>query len=210
MRSATRRTLRTLIVLLGLGTALHAGAANIECWKNKDGVRECGNSVPPEYSQQRVEILNDQGVVIDVRAPAKTKEELEQEKREAQAKAEAEKRAAEQARQDQILLNTFTSDKDILLARDQKLGAVESIIEITQSSIESLRRQLNQLTERAADLERSGKQATPELLDDMADLRRQIKDKEDYIQKERTEKEQLRAEYAAQLKRFRELKGSTQ
>ena len=26
--------------------------AAIKCWTNKDGVRECGNVVPPEYSQE--------------------------------------------------------------------------------------------------------------------------------------------------------------
>ena len=25
--------------------------ANIKCWTNEDGVRECGNKIPPEYSQ---------------------------------------------------------------------------------------------------------------------------------------------------------------
>ena len=57
---------------------LSSGAeATIKCWTNSEGVRECGNSIPPEYSQQGHTELNSQGVVIEENERAKTAEELE-------------------------------------------------------------------------------------------------------------------------------------
>ncbi len=38
----------TLMFVLCLGTAQ---AGKIKCWTNSDGVRECGNIVPQEYTQ---------------------------------------------------------------------------------------------------------------------------------------------------------------
>lgn len=35
--------------LLTLVASMQANAA-IKCWTNNEGVRECGNRVPPEYS----------------------------------------------------------------------------------------------------------------------------------------------------------------
>ena len=37
------------VALLALPPMAGAG---IKCWTNNDGVRECGNAVPPEYAQQ--------------------------------------------------------------------------------------------------------------------------------------------------------------
>ena len=50
--------------LLIPATSAHA---TIKCWKNKDNVRECGQAVPQEYSQQRIEVINSKGIVIKVR-----------------------------------------------------------------------------------------------------------------------------------------------
>ena len=73
---------RLLVCLLGFCIAAPgAMAGSIKCWTNKEGVRECGAVVPPEYSQQRVEIMNERGIVVDVKEAAKTKEQLAEEAR---------------------------------------------------------------------------------------------------------------------------------
>ena len=38
--------------------------ADIKCWRNKDNVRECGQAVPPEYSQKRIEVINSKGITV--------------------------------------------------------------------------------------------------------------------------------------------------
>ena len=50
--------------------------AGIKCWTNKEGYKECGNAVPPEYAQQGHTELNKQGLVVDQQERAKTPEEL--------------------------------------------------------------------------------------------------------------------------------------
>ena len=191
-------------LLLGLALLLAAPMASagsrIKCWVNKDGVRECGQFVPPEYAQQRIEIVNERGIVIEVIEAAKTKEQLAKE-------AAERRRLAEQKRRDQILLNTFTTERDIELARKSRVQAIESIIAITNSNTRSLKASLAKVQKRAADFERAGEEPPKELFEEMDSLKRQIQDNEEFVAKKQRDIIALEKRFDADLKRFRELKG---
>ncbi len=75
MNATVMRIALILVLVTGLSPSPPAHA-RIKCWTNKDDIRECGNVVPPEYSQKGHEELSDQGIVIDRKERAKTPEEL--------------------------------------------------------------------------------------------------------------------------------------
>ena len=189
---------------LGLALLLAAGPAAagglIKCWVNKEGIRECGQVVPPEYAQQRIEIINDRGIVVDVIEAAKSRAQLARE-------AAERRRRAEQKRRDAILLNTFTTERDIELARKSRIQAIESIIAITNSNTRSLKANLAKVQKRAADFERAGEKPPKALFEEMENLKRQIKDNEDFVAKKQRDIIALEKRFDADLKRFRELKG---
>ena len=54
--------------------------ANIKCWTNEDGVRECGNKIPPEYSQGASVKISRGGVIIGEEEAAKSLETIRKEK----------------------------------------------------------------------------------------------------------------------------------
>ena len=74
-----------LIILLILSTLILASNANarMKCWTNSDGVKECGDKVPPEYTQQGYQELGKGGIVREETNRVRTKEELQKEKVEA-------------------------------------------------------------------------------------------------------------------------------
>ena len=199
-----------LLCALPLLAALPApGNAGIKCWTNDQGVRECGNAIPPEYVDQRNETLNDRGMTVDVQERAKTEEELEAERRrEAEAarrRAEAEARRQEQARRDRVLLSTFTSVEDIKDSRERKAAAIDATIELNRRTIASLEEKLTGYEQRAARLERKGQQVPDGLIQDMARLRQQIENKRGFVESKQAEKEALLEKYAADIRRYREL-----
>ena len=61
--------------------------ARMKCWTNNEGVKECGDTVPPEYTQQGYKELSKEGIVKDETKRVKTKEELEKEREKARAVA---------------------------------------------------------------------------------------------------------------------------
>lgn len=187
------------ILLLGPAEGV---TGEIKCWKNNDGFRECGQVVPPEYSQKRIEVINERGITVRVIEGAKTPEQLAEDAR----LAEEKKRQQEQRQYDRNLLITYTKDEDIEAARDKKINALQLSIDLTAGNAKVLERKLNKLRQQAADYERSAKPVPQQLLDDIAELKRQLNNKAKFIVDKEQEIVRLKKQYASDLARFRELK----
>jgi hypothetical protein len=196
----------TILVLVLPGQAY----GRIKCWTNNEGVRECGSVIPPEYAQKGHEEISDQGMVVDEKKRAKTEEELAEEKRLAAIKAEEARKAEVQAKQDKILLDTFSSVDDIEMTRDSKISAIDSSIKLANKRSEKIQIDLDKRIETAATEERAGKAPSEALLKDIESLRRQLNDNKSFIAKKRAEQEELRADYAVDIARFNELKAGAE
>lgn len=199
--------LATLILIpVSLLLTNQVNAKTIKCWTNKNGVRECGRSVPPEYSQTRIEIVNERGLIVDVIEAAKSKEELELEREREELRKLREKERKEQARLDNILLNTFTTERDLLLARDNNLKAVQGQIDISKGNLKLLETNLGELQGRAANIERAGKKPPEKLINEINEMAEAVKKKKQHIEKKESDQKDLQERFAHDLKRFRELK----
>lgn len=198
----------SLLTLLA-AAVLPAQAASIKCWTNKDGVRECGQTIPPEYSQKSVTEMNNQGMVVKQKARAKTEEELQEEEKRAAEEKEKKRQAEERAKQDRILLYTFSSVDDIKMVRDEQLAALESNIKVTQKRNEKIQGDLDNRMKAAAAAERAGTEPSDSLLKDIQSLKDQIDSNNKFIQQKRDQMEQTKQEYSDKIERFRELKGKS-
>ncbi len=193
------------LVITGLLTQ-PAQAGKFKCWTNSEGVKECGSFVPPEYSQQRIETRNASGRVVEIKERAKTKEELEEIARLEELKKIEEAKRAEQKKKDDILLKTFTRERDINMLRDSKVSVIEGIITVTKSNNKALGKKLKKLQKRAANVERRGKKPPKALLDEISSIERQIARNKASIKAKRAEQAEIREQYSKTLERFRYLK----
>lgn len=195
-----------LAALIAILTVPCSSFAAIKCWTNKQGVRECGNTVPPEYAQQETRTLNQRGVTVDVKQRAKTPEELERERaareEEERRQAEERQRQEEQANYDRMLLATFSTEEELERARERSVNAIDATIDVTNATIATLNRRLEDQQRRA------GKEPSEAQKDDIAALERQIEEKQAYVDYKQREKDELLRKYDADLKRFRELKAT--
>jgi hypothetical protein len=183
-----------------------AQAGKLYKWVDENGQTRYGDRIPPQYAKKRNETLNNQGIVVETKAAAKTPEQLAEEKRLAVLKAEQERERQEQAREDRILLDTFTNEDEMILTRDGKIEAIEAVIRITEGRIHKTKQRLSALNGRAADLERAGKPVPDQLKADMAEARGQIQHNLDYIENRKREQQKIREKFARDIQRFRELK----
>ncbi len=216
MNSASKQTFLflTLCGTLLLPLSSHAG---IKCWTNKEGIRECGNMVPPEYAQQESRTINERGITTGVTDRAKTSEELKKERErlaeeerqkaeEAQRQAEEEQRRKEQAAYDRVLLATFLTEDDIIRSRDRKLSVIDATIELTRTTRDKLQEKLEKEEAHAARYKNANKPVPENIQKELISLNKQIDDKESYIASKVKERIELTDKYAADLARFQELK----
>lgn len=197
---------RALVGALAI-TFASGASAGIKCWTNSEGVRECGDSIPPEYAQERHEEINSQGITVDRVEAAMSAEEVEAKRREARAAEAAAREQARQAERDRVLLDTYTSVTDLELARDGQIDHIESQIRITEDRIEKLQRNLDDKIGRAAEVERRGKTPPPNLIAEIDNLQSQIDESEAFISSKERERELVKEQFVDDIRRYRELKG---
>ncbi len=121
--------MRLIPVLLFASSALLAqgvaAQARIFCCTDDKGTRVCGDFLPPACQGRAYEERDGKGFIAkQVEAPL-TPEQLAKREAENARKAEEAKKAAEERRRNQALLATYSSEKDILTARDRALAEVE-------------------------------------------------------------------------------------
>jgi len=179
--------------------------ARIKCWENSDGVRECGEKVPPEYAQKSHKEISNQGITLDESERAKTEEERLEQERLAAIEKEKEAIKAHAVAQDKILLDTYSNTDDIQMTSDGKISALESTIKLANKRNEKIQSDLDKLTATAAAEELAGKQPSEDLLKDIESLNRQIKNNDKYIADKRMEQEEIKKEYAGKIERFLQL-----
>ena len=195
------------LVSMSLVVISTSAQARIKCWKNSDGVRECGKTIPPEYSQQAHEEINSRGITVETSDRAKTDEERSEEDRLVAIQEEENKRKAEAAAQDKILLDTYSNTDDIQMTSDGKIAALESSIGLANKRKEKIQANLDKDTATAAAEELAGKQPTEDLLKDIKSLERQIEDLDKFIVDKYLAQEMIEKEYAEKIARYKELTG---
>lgn len=143
-------------------------------WIDKDGHIYYSDKVPPKQSKLERNVLNDSGRVVETVKAAKTQEQIELEKRLAILRAEQEKIIAKQKWIDKVLLSTFRNVDDLRLTLNGKLVAVDAQKRVYVKNKEFLLEDLARLHKRAAQSERRGKKVPVSILDQMAQIEKNI------------------------------------
>ena len=180
-------------------------SARMKCWTNSEGIKECGDKIPPEYTQQGYQELSKGGIVIEEKERIKTKEELEKAKKEAAIIAREEEKERNKKIHDKMLLETFVTIKEIETARDQKIEAVESTIKVTQKRIIKLQYLLDdELNQNSLDKQIDGED---EKFNNAESLKEQISDNKKFIKNKIDEQRKIKKMYMEYIARFKKLKG---
>ena len=185
-----------------------AQAGKLKKWIDENGQVQYGDSIPPRYAKKSIQTLNNEGVVIKTRAAAKTPEQIAREKQLAALKASQERVRKAQARNDRILLDTFTNEDEMIMTRDGKVEAIEAIIRVTKGRIEKIRQRLSSQKQRAANMERAGKPVPKSITQKISESRAQIRQNLAYIEKRKQDQQAIKDKFEMDIKRFRELKAA--
>jgi len=201
----TRHLASHLLLLMALLTASSAFGERMYKWVDENGQVHYSNQLPPEATQRKREVINDQGRTVKVYRAPLTPEEKVEEKRLAELEARKKELAEKRANHDRSLLATYSSKEDMYPVRDAKISAIESLIKVTNSRISSMQGRLLELTGEAAGYERSGKKLPASLLSRISNLRKQIERNKDFVVDKKREIEDIRLQFESDVRRYIEL-----
>ena len=197
--------LHFLLLLPALLCTSTAFAERTFKWTDSDGHVHYGNRVPPEYARQERKVMNKRGRTIQVYEAAKTPEQWQNEQQLKEEAARNKILADKQAVHDRSLLATYSSEQDMLLAKNGKVAAVDALLQLTNSRIVSMQERLHVLTEEAATYERSGKALPASLQSQLKNLRKQLTVNEAFVKEKELERLAISKQFDADIARYIEL-----
>jgi len=185
-----------------LCTALCFNAeAKLYKWVDDAGETHYGEVIPPEYANRDTKVL-DKGRVSD------RSETFDSAKKNSVKKETAEDKAAtETHRRDEALLNSYSNEKEIDLARDRNLLQIEARVNTYSTMLKSAQTSLEDLNKESAALTQKKRGIPQSLTDDIAAAEALVAKRQKELETSQKEMETVKARYEADKQHYRELKG---
>jgi chromosome segregation ATPase len=196
---------RLLVGAVALCAAISMNAeAKLFKWVDKNGQTHYGEVIPPEYADRDTKQL-DNGRIKD-RSETFDNDKINSTKKE----TPEEKEAKESRRRDEALLNSFTTEKEIDLSRDRSLLQIEARINSYTTLIKSAKITVDELHQESDNRTSKGWKIPQSLTDDIAAAEERVAKLQRDLENSQKESESVKARYAGEKQRFRELKGQSQ
>lgn len=187
--------------VLTLSSAYSTAEINLYRYINDDGIQVIDHSIPASLVKNGYEIININGQVLKVVPPARTAEEIK-------AEADRKRLASEYER----IKKRYASVEDLEAAKKRKLESIDTAISILESNIHSINNRRNELMAQAANQERSGRNVTQDLLNQLETAKAELEVAESSLDARRQEYEDVVDKFNAEVAIFekgKELLGAT-
>jgi len=173
-------------------------------YRDDGGAIHIGYSVPPKFIANGYEVLNENGMVVDVVLP---KSVLDARANKMLEEAEARHQQELQASKDEALLRFYSSPEDVERVRERKLQELQNFVDIQKANIIANRKRLAALQSEAAELERNGQTVSKKILQTLDTLEHKISDAKQTIKLKEDEKDQAWLAFELDIERLNELLG---
>lgn len=164
---------------------------------------------PPGCKDKEITEMSTKGVTKKTIAAPPTEEEKKSRADDAARKVDEEKQRKEQERRDKALLDTYTSEKEIDLARDRNLNATEATLKNTELRLKAAQGRLDQHSKQADNLTKQGKPLGDHLTEDLGESKKEVARLQDELAVKQKEREAIKARFEADKVRFRDLKAKS-
>ena len=190
-----------------LGLAIGGADAALFKWVDEKGRVQYSDKPPPDKGA--VEMTN-RGVVVKRAEPGLTAEQKKAKEDDLARKKQEELKAAEQRRQDNALLQSFTSVQEIDMKRDREVQSIDAMIANLRGQERSISERLADDRKRMEGYAKRNKPPPDTLKEDVQRNEAQTKVIRDEIERRHQEILETRTKYEALKKRYRELREQEQ
>ena len=183
--------------------------ANTYKWVDGQGKTHYGDTIPAQYAGQGTSEMDKKGLIIK-----KTPAALSPDQRKAQEDALASQKVEalkvmERSRKDKALLNTYSNEQEIDMARDRNLQQIDLAAQSDQVRQKSAQTRLTKFRNQSYDLIRSKKAVPAELKHDIEDAEKEVAQINAVLRQHLQNKEAARTRFEGDKNRYRDLTQAT-
>jgi len=181
--------------------------AGLNKWVDEKGNVHYGDRVPPSYLKKEHSLLSEQGVILRTTEAKKSEEELsaEQAERAIKQKSDTKRLIAERKQQlhDRMLLDTFTTEADLVRAIEARVDTVNSQIALAETLIKNDETLLNEVKLQIKSIENSGRKPPENLHKKIKTIGYQMEKNFAYIEDKTNERTEILQTLEKDIKRYR-------
>lgn len=182
--------------------------AKLYKWVDENGQTHFGDKIPTQYLSKEHKELNEQGATIKTYDAAETEEERAEKRRQERARKEEEKKAKLQAKRDRVLLDTYTTERDLIAAKTARLDAVASQMQLSESIIADAERKLEATEKQMTAIKASGRKVPKNISDKMVREEKQLATQRKIARGHLEREQKINTQFDGYIERFRELKAN--
>ena len=180
-------------------------------WVDEKGEVHYGDAVPPQYADQDKTILNSQGIAVGAIPGKRTPEQAAAEAAQRKSEERARDAAIASRQRDTNLLATYLSVEEIEALRDRRAEILDAQARVTSQYLDQLRAHQKQLEQQALHFKpyntaANAPQMPERLSEDLVRTTGDIATQQRNLEVKRQELEKLKAQFASDIARFKELK----
>ena len=195
-----------LVVITILLSSSFAAQAKMYKWVDDEGQMHFGDKIPPEYQVKEHDELNSSGVVTQHRRAAKTAEEKAEDYRLERERKKVALELKRKQQRDRVLLDTYTTERDLIVARDSRLEAIESQINLAEAIINDSNNKLESLEKKITQIKASNREVPPDLYKKIDSESQQIKVQSEVMGNHKKHRNKIDKQFGDYIERFKVLK----
>ena len=201
---AMRLTLFTLSAVL-LSCSFSA-QARIYKWQDEEGQIHFGDEIPSKYIIREHDELNYSGVVVKHRDAAKTAEQKAEEKRIEYERKKAALIEKKKKQRDRVLMDTYTTERDLVVARDSRMEAVDAQIKLADSIITDSNKKIESMEQQVVDIQASNREVPIGLYQRIDNEKEQVAVQSKVKKNHEKRRDEIAAQFNDFINRFKALK----
>lgn len=189
-----------------LVSSAFSAQAKMYKWVDDDGQMHFGDKIPPKYLVKEHDELNEHGVRIKHKAAAKTPEQ----KAEARRLKYEQKKAAliekKKKQRDRVLLDTYTTERDLIVARDSRLDAVGSQIHLAETIISDSNKKISAMEKQIIEIQASSREVPLDLYNRLEIEKKQVVVQTKVMENHKKRRDDISKQFNDYIERFKVLK----
>ena len=210
--SGNRRAVRAAVALLDAGGLLFAMApgarAALYKWTDERGVTHYSDKMPADAVNRASVELNRDGTTVRKREQVKpVAQRLPRDETEEQRIRQAERDRVLASRRDRALMESYTSENEIELAKSRAVATIDGQIESAQAFIAQMQKRRDELEAKKSTF--APRPVPGEIAREIENIDAEVARQNTFIMAKKKESANVAARYDADKARFRELRSET-
>jgi len=175
-------------------------------WVDEEGQMHFGDRIPAKYQLREHQELNDRGMVVKHKEAAKTAEQKAEDKRLEKERKKAALIKKKKKQRDRVLLDTFTTERDLIVARDSRLDAVDAQIQLANSIIADSAKKIESMEHQVVKIQASNRGVPLDLYQHIDNEKEQVAVQSEVRNNHEKRRDNIAAQFDDYIKRFKVLK----